>query len=44
MSVRKDQKRSEIEKNVNYKNLINQYYSRDPQLQDIKEKIKVDAP
>ena len=44
MSLRKDQKKSEIEKNINYKNLITQYYNRDSQLKDVKEKLKVDAP
>ena len=44
MSKRMDQKKSQIEKNINYKNLITQYYNRDNQLRDVKEKIKVDAP
>ena len=36
MSLRKDQKKSEIEKNINYKNLITQYYNRDTHLKDVK--------
>lgn len=35
--MRKGEKRSESDKNTNYKNLIAQYYERDPHLSDIKD-------
>ncbi len=38
--MRKTQKKSELERNANYKNLIAQYYDKDPQLTDNVEKLK----
>lgn len=42
--MRRLDKRSESDKNANYKSLISQYYDRDPQLSDIKFEIKSITP
>lgn len=38
------EKRTETDKNANYKNLISQYYDRDPHLGDIKGQIRSITP
>ena len=40
----KKQKKNESDKTTNYKNIIAQYYERDPHLSDIKAEIKSITP
>lgn len=42
--MRKTEKRTETDKNANYKSLISQYYDRDPHLSDVKAQIKTITP
>ncbi len=42
--MRRLEKRPESDKNANYKNLISQYYDRDPHLNDVKNQIKSITP
>jgi hypothetical protein len=42
--MRRSEKRSDPDKNANYKNLIVQFYDRDTHLQDVKEEIKSITP
>ena len=42
--MRKNDKRNESDKSSNYKNLIAQYYDRDPHLTDVKTEIKSITP
>ena len=42
--MRRPDKRSDYDKNANYKNLITQYYDRDPHLSDVKNQIKTITP
>lgn len=37
--MRKSEKKNENEKATNYKNMIAQYYERDPHLSDIKQQL-----
>jgi hypothetical protein len=43
-TMRRLDKRSETDKNANYKSLISQYYDRDPHLSDVKYQIKSITP
>lgn len=42
--MRRGDKRPESDKNANYKNLLAQYYDRDPHLSDVKEQIRSITP
>ena len=42
--MRKTEKRPEPDKNANYKNLISQYYDRDPHLSDVKDQLRAITP
>lgn len=42
--MRKNDKRNQSDKSSNYKNLIAQYYDRDPHLTDVKAEIKSITP
>jgi hypothetical protein len=42
--MRRAEKKQEYDKNANYKNIITQYYDRDPQLGDIKPQIRAITP
>lgn len=42
--MRRVEKRPETDKNANYKNLIGQYYDRDPHLADVKQQLKSITP
>lgn len=44
MSSKRTDKKSDIDKNINYKNLISQYYEKDPQLRDVSDKLVTDFP
>ena len=42
--MRKSDKKLELQKNINYKNLIAQYYDKDPHLTDVKSMVKSVTP
>lgn len=42
--MRRSDKRGDYDKNANYKNIITQYYDRDPHLSDVKSEIKTITP
>ena len=42
--MRRGDKKTDYDKNVNYKSLITQYYDRDPHLSDVKPEIKSITP
>ena len=42
--MRRTEKRSDYDKNANYKGLIAQYYDRDPHLTDVKQEVQKITP
>lgn len=44
MSSRRADKKLDTDKNINYKNMITQYYDKDSHLMDISTSLKKDFP
>ena len=42
--MRRSEKKGEYDKNANYKNLLTQYYDRDPHLNDVKSQVRAITP